>query len=659
MFLAVLLVTASLVFGGSCRRWKDEDPFFVARKCLKFDVLCNATDYQVRQYNESVWLGTRITQDQPATGSSAWQSAKQLLIQYTQGANAEGSVFDSTGQFLSSNTADEMVNLYLLLPAEVQANPPTPNDNRVFIEVFPELTVYVRSFRGRPRRVKNQVTALNDSLTRDSVMYNDSTYYVASCKQHGRFWTVVRRDAGLRDREGRSADSSAVSSAESTAASASASSAESTDASGAASSLENSLEMAPLGEQREKRTAGRRDAGLRDREGRSADSSAVSSAESTAASASASSAESTDASGAASSLENSLEMAPLGEQREKRTAGRRDAGLRDREGRSADSSAVSSAESTAASASASSAESTDASGAASSLENSLEMAPLGEQREKRTAGRRDAGLRDREGRSADSSAVSSAESTAASASASSAESTDASGAASSLENSLEMAPLGEQREKRTAGRRDAGLRDREGRSADSSAVSSAESTAASASASSAESTAASAAASSLENSLEMAPLGEQREKRTAGRRDAGLRDREGRSADSSAVSSAESTAASVSASSAESTDASAAASSLENSLEMAPLGEQREKRTAGRRDAGLRDREGRSADSSAVSSAESTAASASASSAESTAASAAASSLENSLEMAPLGEQREKRVEIWFIATGVANCPIA
>ncbi|XP_062896288.1 uncharacterized protein LOC134342255 isoform X2 [Mobula hypostoma] len=54
--LPVFLLVASLVIETGLSE----------RRCLGYDVLCTTADYQFRRYNETVWLGTHVSNDMEA-----------------------------------------------------------------------------------------------------------------------------------------------------------------------------------------------------------------------------------------------------------------------------------------------------------------------------------------------------------------------------------------------------------------------------------------------------------------------------------------------------------------------------------------------------------------------------------------------------------------
>ncbi|XP_067829767.1 uncharacterized protein [Heptranchias perlo] len=179
--VTVLLAAASSGLDGVLSQRRNIISFNELRECLKFDVLCNGSDYQVRHYNESAWVGIHLSDHK----RSSWKWGVKQLLLYTQGVNEEDVKFDTTAQFLTAYNETEVrqANLYLLLPAQYQANPPTPSNPSLFNIRFSSLNMYVRSFNGNPRKCLKQTRALEKSLTRDEITYDDSIHYVAFCKR--------------------------------------------------------------------------------------------------------------------------------------------------------------------------------------------------------------------------------------------------------------------------------------------------------------------------------------------------------------------------------------------------------------------------------------------------------------------------------------------
>ncbi|XP_069775721.1 uncharacterized protein [Narcine bancroftii] len=167
--LVLILFSLLLIDGGlSLRSVSDE--------CLKFEVLCTTEYHQFRRYNASVWVSTRVN----TTRSGGRRVYRKLLMKYTRGLNSEGLRFQSTGQFLKSVTEGGEVSLHLLLPKELQANPPAPIDNQVFIKRFSRMNAFVKEIKGNARI---QANIFNCTLTEENAKFNNSIFFIANCKR--------------------------------------------------------------------------------------------------------------------------------------------------------------------------------------------------------------------------------------------------------------------------------------------------------------------------------------------------------------------------------------------------------------------------------------------------------------------------------------------
>ncbi|XP_055486572.1 NKAP family protein-like isoform X8 [Leucoraja erinacea] len=172
MVPAILLLLTLLAIGGDCGRRRHASP-----QCLEFDILCKADDFEVRRYNESVWVGTQVN----GSNRRALIEARRTLRKYTTGSNVEGAWIGRTGQLLTSVAENGERNLFMLLPTEEQNNPRTPTDPQVFIRRFPSMEVFVRNLGFGNAELESSL--FNQTLTDEGAQFNDTTFFVSFCRR--------------------------------------------------------------------------------------------------------------------------------------------------------------------------------------------------------------------------------------------------------------------------------------------------------------------------------------------------------------------------------------------------------------------------------------------------------------------------------------------
>ncbi|XP_072893489.1 uncharacterized protein [Hemitrygon akajei] len=141
-------------------------------RCLGYDVLCTTADYQVRRYNDSVWVGIHGSYVHKIATDSA------PLYRYLTGRNLEEMWIPYTGQVLVSLTGFRVLAIYILLPEELRDNPPTATDTRLFITPFPMMDVIARMIL---LYAMTDASDFNRTLTEQNVPVNNSNFFVYSC----------------------------------------------------------------------------------------------------------------------------------------------------------------------------------------------------------------------------------------------------------------------------------------------------------------------------------------------------------------------------------------------------------------------------------------------------------------------------------------------
>ncbi|KAG7248333.1 hypothetical protein CRUP_009932 [Coryphaenoides rupestris] len=92
------------------------------------------------------------------------------------------------------------VTVAYYLPAHLQAQPPLPMDNDIFIEIWPAAVVYTRPFTGPTNEVTiiNQIRAMAEVLDAPGVCINDSFIVAgytnpAHVNRQNEIWFMERR----------------------------------------------------------------------------------------------------------------------------------------------------------------------------------------------------------------------------------------------------------------------------------------------------------------------------------------------------------------------------------------------------------------------------------------------------------------------------------
>ncbi|XP_072132229.1 uncharacterized protein [Mobula birostris] len=161
--LPVFLLVASLVIETGLSE----------RRCLEYDVLCTTADYQFRRYNETVWLGTHVSNDMGAPNDL------QRLYRYMWMEERKGMTVRNTSQGLVSCIGDRVVAIHVMLPEDRWDNPPTITDPKIFITRFPMMDVFARVIHGR---VMTDASYFNRTLIDQNANADNSIYFVYGCQ---------------------------------------------------------------------------------------------------------------------------------------------------------------------------------------------------------------------------------------------------------------------------------------------------------------------------------------------------------------------------------------------------------------------------------------------------------------------------------------------
>ncbi|KAM8844960.1 heme-binding protein 2 [Spinachia spinachia] len=167
-------------------------------ECCLFDLICRTDDYEVRHYDSVNWVSTNETSFMM---EAANVKAFRRLFAYIKENNVEMTtpvllkISDNT-PFWQSGT----YTMSFLLPSKHQMNPPTPTDDKVYIEKIPDMKVYVQSYGGwmMSWRDKSQAATLSSALDLVGAEYKNTFHYAVGYNspmkmfnRHNEVWYVV------------------------------------------------------------------------------------------------------------------------------------------------------------------------------------------------------------------------------------------------------------------------------------------------------------------------------------------------------------------------------------------------------------------------------------------------------------------------------------
>ncbi|XP_041633826.1 heme-binding protein 2-like [Cheilinus undulatus] len=161
------LVGALLVLTAEARVGNSSESKYCSEtaECLLYDLVCKTDKYEARHYSSVKWVSTEET---AYAMEFAVSNAFHRLFRYISGENEEGMKIKMTAPVVTKmpdNTSfweKRVYTMSFLLPSEQQKNPPMPTDDKVFIDEWPELNVYVQGYGG-------WMTSLSDKMKYNSL----------------------------------------------------------------------------------------------------------------------------------------------------------------------------------------------------------------------------------------------------------------------------------------------------------------------------------------------------------------------------------------------------------------------------------------------------------------------------------------------------------
>ena len=159
----------------------DKPSFCHDDDCPKFTVLKTESDYELRKYEPSKWVGTTVPS---MNWTAALNEGYSRLYKYRNGENQEKKqipmatpvatkIVPGQGPACESN-----FTILFFVPFAYQDNTPTPTDPRIAFVNLPSVNAYVSSFSGEETELRLQESASNLIVTlQDAKIDIVSDYY--------------------------------------------------------------------------------------------------------------------------------------------------------------------------------------------------------------------------------------------------------------------------------------------------------------------------------------------------------------------------------------------------------------------------------------------------------------------------------------------------
>ena len=169
--------------------------------CPKYTVTGKVSQYEIRQYEPSKWVGTTIKGD---SYTQATDQAFHKLFDYISGANQQKEKIPMAVPVATKVVPlqNDMFNftVFFFVPFAYQANTAIPTDPTLSIVTLPALTAYVDSFGGfeSDKDLKEHTEKMKSSLTAAGVQYVQEFSFTADYDspfkiigRHNEVWLVA------------------------------------------------------------------------------------------------------------------------------------------------------------------------------------------------------------------------------------------------------------------------------------------------------------------------------------------------------------------------------------------------------------------------------------------------------------------------------------
>lgn len=171
-------------------------------ECPTFTTVHTTEEYEERQYDLSHWVSTEVM---GMNYEAAVSEGFDRLFNYIDGHNANKQKIAMTAPVATrvipgqGPACETNFTVSFFIPAEHQANPPAPSDDKVFFSQIPAHRSYVKSFGGFASQDDwiNAAAELANTLN-DPSLYDGSYYYTAGYdspftffNRHNEVWFVA------------------------------------------------------------------------------------------------------------------------------------------------------------------------------------------------------------------------------------------------------------------------------------------------------------------------------------------------------------------------------------------------------------------------------------------------------------------------------------
>ncbi|XP_062978551.1 heme-binding protein 2-like [Elgaria multicarinata webbii] len=194
-----------LVWPGAGAERNEPPPCKEGRECFDYTLVCAESGYEARLYPASTWVGTRVNGSAylPSVVKSFWR-----LFHYIQGRNQLKVHIPMTSPVLTrvkDEPGSQEFEVYFMVPRAFQELPPTPTEDTVFLERFPELRIYARYFGGwlTDENRKTQLHYLDGKLSHDGRATQAGQHFTAGYnspmelfKRRNEVWRLADGDLG-------------------------------------------------------------------------------------------------------------------------------------------------------------------------------------------------------------------------------------------------------------------------------------------------------------------------------------------------------------------------------------------------------------------------------------------------------------------------------
>jgi len=184
IFAVLLVLGISCVCGRATLKEKKGPSFCNGLDCPEFTVTKTTNEYEVRQYSKSVWSSTEVL---GMSYDEATSEGFHRLFDYISGDNEAKEKIPMTAPVITrvipgaGPACESNFTISFFVPFAVQANPPKPTKDDVFISMIPEHEAFVRSFPGFADESDylKEAEALASALANSTESYHQDFYYTA------------------------------------------------------------------------------------------------------------------------------------------------------------------------------------------------------------------------------------------------------------------------------------------------------------------------------------------------------------------------------------------------------------------------------------------------------------------------------------------------